>query len=220
MTVARNAKAKRRPTQDGAAISDEELARRAQDGCREAFAELVGRYEQRLLNFLVRRTGHLQDAEDLLQDTFARAYDRIGSYDSSWRFATWLYTIGTRLTASFYRKARSVSLPENLDLPSTGPDPHVSVSQREQKDNLWAIAAQTLSEKQYLAVWLRYVEGMAVKDISRVMDKTQSHVKVILFRARSALAKRLATGEAGSVRLRRETLAASRAVSTGPTEVS
>ena len=72
-----------------ARLSDEELACRTQAGSSACFGELVRRHEQRLLRFLMQRTRHLHDAEDLLQDTFARAYQRIGSYNPAWRLSTW-----------------------------------------------------------------------------------------------------------------------------------
>ena len=72
---------------------DEELARRAQLGCTDSFEELVRRFQVPLLRFLGRRTSAV-DAEDLLQDTFVRAYQNLQRYRSAWRFRTWLF-LGT-----------------------------------------------------------------------------------------------------------------------------
>ena len=78
-------------------LSSEELACRAQAGSLPSFAKLVERYQGRLYNFLLRRVGHADDAEDLAQDTFVRAWERIDRYRTTWRFSTWLFTIGSRL---------------------------------------------------------------------------------------------------------------------------
>lgn len=185
---------------DLARLGDAELVRGAQAGSNACFAQLVCRYEARLLRFLLQRTRRLHDAEDLLQDTFVRAYERIASYDPRWRLTTWLYTIAARLACSHHRKRRAALLPEPARTEDDAPDPADIAADNEQRDNLWSLAAQTLSDNQYRALWLRYAEGMSVKEISRVMKKTQTHVKVLLFRGRSGLGRRLTAAAAAAGR--------------------
>jgi len=169
-------------------LSAEELARRAQEGCRASFAYLVDRYAMSLLRFLHRRTGNLQDAEDLVQDTFVRAYANIDRYQSSYKFSTWLFTIARRLATSRLRSRRR---PRPLiEAETCSPEPDVLVSQQETRQNLWA-AAETLSVGQYEALWLRYGRDMPIKEIARVMGRSQVGVRVLLCRARTALAARL-----------------------------
>jgi len=170
-------------------LSSEELACRTQAGSSACFGELVKRYEGPLLSFLIQRTGQVQDGEDLLQESFARAYQRIRLYDPRWKFSTWLFTIASRLAYSHRRKRRSASLDDARLLPAEGSNPLTIVSLEEEKDNLWALAAELLSKNQHSVLWLRYGEGMSVKEISQVMCKTQTHVKVLLFRGRSSLAR-------------------------------
>jgi RNA polymerase sigma-70 factor (ECF subfamily) len=198
-------------------LSDEELACQTQAGSSACFAELVGRYEQRLLRFLIQRTHHVQDAEDLLQDTFARAYQRIDSYDPTWKVSTWLFTIASRLACSFHRKASAKPLLEPGQQASGCPDPSAIAARNEERENLWALAAQVLSVNQYTALWLRYAEEMSVKEISRVMKKTQSHVKVLLFRGRGGLGRRLQRSEARG-RTVRSTASAPAACAAGAAE--
>ena len=83
--------------------TDEELAARAAEGSRTAFEELVSRYSPRLFHFLRSRSGAGEDVEDLVQETFLKAYRNIGRYDPSRRFSTWLYTIAFRLAISRHR---------------------------------------------------------------------------------------------------------------------
>ena len=173
------------------ALSDEELACRTQAGSSAPFEELVSRHEDRLLRFLFRRTGHVQDAEDLLQETFARAFRKIKSYNPTWKVSTWLFTIASRLAFSHLRKPKGQSLRDARQSAVDGQAPATTVSGREQADNLWALASEALSENQYTALWLRYAEGMSVKEISRVMKKTKVNVKVLLFRGRSRLGRNL-----------------------------
>src|SRR5580704_14119723 len=79
----------------GTAPSNEELATKAQVGCGASFEELLRRFQVPLLSFL-RHVGPAADAEDVLQETFMRAYSRLHFYRSQWKFATWLFTIARR----------------------------------------------------------------------------------------------------------------------------
>ena len=170
------------------ALSPEELAGRSQQGCQESFAELVERYGARLLQFLHYKTNNEHDAEDLVQDTFVKAYVNIHRYRNSWKFSTWLFTIAARLAASRYRsiaRGRAVGQTQSGDF-----EPADVVVQQETRQNLW-VMARALSKNQYQALWLRYAEDMSIKEISHILRKSQVNVKVLLYRARVNLAERL-----------------------------
>jgi len=173
--------------------SPEELAVRAQAGSMPAFAELVDRFEGRLFNFLFRRVGSGADAEDLTQEAFLRAWQRIGTYRPQWRFSTWLFTIASRLAVSRSRRrsaARSDRTRE--DLAAAPVNVQAGIERTETRSRIWALVGESLGPEQQSAVWLRYVEDMAVKDIATVLGRTQVSVRVMLFRARAVLADRLA----------------------------
>lgn len=170
------------------AMSTEELARRSQQGCRASFAELVERYGMRLFEFLRYKTNNIQDAEDLVQEAFVRAYENIHRYNDSWKFSTWLFTIAARLASSHFRKSRSFQTVEDIQSPASGPGQ--MVVDRETKQGLWELA-RGLSMNQYQALWLKYGQDMSIKEIARVLRKSQVNVKVLLYRARINLAKRL-----------------------------
>src|SRR6478672_168395 len=97
------------------ALSPEDLAERAAAGSVPSFGELVTRFEVRVFNFLLRKMGSRADAEDLTQESFVRAWERITSYDRQWRFSTWLFTIASRLAVSHYRRQRPVVTSAELD---------------------------------------------------------------------------------------------------------
>ncbi len=151
----------------------------------------MDRFSPRLYAFLVRRVGSREDAEDLTQETFVRAWRRLETYKPHLRFSTWLFTIAVRLAAAHYRRRRPGG---TLD-PGAGDDratvPHDDVSQREHRTRLWRVAEESLSPDQFSAVWLRYVEDAAVEDIARILGKSRVGVRVTLFRAREKLAKKL-----------------------------
>ena len=170
------------------ALSAEELARRSQQGCRRSFAELVERYGISLFRFLRYKTNNIQDAEDLVQESFVRAYENIHRYNDSWKFSTWLFTIAARLASSHFRKSRSFQTVEDIVSPTSGPGQ--MVVQKETQQGLWALA-RGLSMNQYQALWLKYGQDMSIKEIARVLRKSQVNVKVLLYRARINLAKKL-----------------------------
>jgi len=169
-------------------LTAEELAIKAQGGSKAHFAELVNRYGPRLYHFLRHKVSRDEDAEDLVQDTLVKAYQNLHRYNPSHPFSAWLFTIGKREAISYYRsQQRRRERPEPMP-PGAVPNPLEMIVRREEKDNLWKRARQ-LPEKQYDALWLRYAEDMSVKEISQVLGLTQIHIKVLLYRGRSQLAK-------------------------------
>ncbi len=172
-------------------LTPEELACRAQSGSTACYGELVVRFEQRLFNFLLRRVRNADEAQDLTQEAFVRAWERLASYDSRWNFSTWLYTIAIRLAVSRSRRAgliRSGVAPELLDPVCPADAAPSDMADRALGARIWAMADEVLTEDQRTAVWLRYAEDMSIEQIARVMGKTQVGVRVILFRARQSLA--------------------------------
>lgn len=166
----------------------EQLAIRAKQGCRRSFNELVERFHARLVRFLRVETAHPQSAEDLAQETFLRAWQNIGRYRSRWRFSTWLYTIGYRLACN--HRADLPKESANMFGPGKVQPPDVLAANRETSRMLWDIAAE-LPKNQYRAIWLKYAEDMSIKEIAKVMGKSQVNVKIMLYRARTGLVKRI-----------------------------
>jgi RNA polymerase sigma-70 factor (ECF subfamily) len=164
--------------------SAEELIVQARDGSSACFDELVERYSGRLYHFLLRKTASAEDAEDLVQETFIKAYQNLHRYKPVYQFSTWLFTIGVRLYISHYRKARKNRAGRlEPDVKDETPSPVEVVMKREERDKLWR-QARALPSDQYDALWLRYVEELPIKEIALVMQKTGVHVKVLLYRAR------------------------------------
>src|SRR5438128_603829 len=74
-------------------------------GCRDSFGELARRYQTRLLRYLQRYIRSTADAEDLLQEPFVRAFQRLNQYDPARSFGTWLFTLAHRLAVSHHRRS-------------------------------------------------------------------------------------------------------------------
>jgi RNA polymerase sigma-70 factor, ECF subfamily len=180
-------------TAEQAAPSAEALALRAQNGQREAFEQLVERYEARIFHYLCSLVGNRHDAEDLTQETFVKAYLGLRHYDSDFGFTTWLFTIAKRAAATFYRRARpDLNRDERSDVDLD--DPALLLDRKDQSRSLWNIA-RTLKPNQFEALWLRYGEGLSVAEVAQIMQMTGIHVKVLLHRARRQLAKTLEPGD-------------------------
>lgn len=172
------------------AEADEELARQAQAGSLSSFEELVYRYEARLYGFVANSCRNQSDAQEVTQETFVSAYLNIRQFDVARSFATWLFTIARRKCIDRHRANRpAVEEPTGELLEQD--DPSTLLARREAGEDLWRLARCTLPELQFQALWLKYAEDMSIRDIARVLRKTQTHVKVILFRARTALGRAL-----------------------------
>lgn len=173
-------------------VSDEQLVEATLQGNASAFDELVERYQERLLRFLLTRSSCRADAEDAIQDTFISAHRYLASFNPRWRFSTWIYRIALRNLASQKR-------PEWHE-PDDGlvgnEDPLQDCIDHSELENVWRAARRLLSEDAYAAMWLRYVEDMPVKDIAQALDKSSSWTKVTLLRGRRRLATELAAGSA------------------------
>jgi RNA polymerase sigma-70 factor (ECF subfamily) len=168
--------------------SDEELAYQVAAGSRSSFEELVSRYSSRLFYFLRHRFKTDQDTEDLVQETFLKAFRNIDRFSPERKFSTWLYTIAIRQAISRFRseKKRSTS----LDPSPSPPDPQDIVIQKQESQNIWNMASK-LGERQYEALWLHYGEDMPIKEMAKILDKKPITVRVLLHRARLNLAKRI-----------------------------
>lgn len=147
---------------------------------RRAFAHLVEKYQVRLRRFLLHLTGgDSYLADDLAQDTFVRAYERIRSYKGLSSFSTWLFRIACNL---FYDYSRRMEKFDSIDTEevaalSVRPSPVA-----EQIDVARALA--TLRPEERMALSLFYLEDMPIAKIASVMERPEGSVKTLLFRGK------------------------------------
>lgn len=165
----------------------------------DAFEVIVARFEGRLFNFIARRlgSGHRQtDAEDLTQESFLRAWRSVGEYRPHFRFSTWLFTIAARLVVDHQRHrlvrlSAADALAEAATERAREPDRSEREDDRFAGARLWHIALQILTDEQHAALWLRYAEDLSPGEVARVLNKNEVAVRVMLFRARQALASHM-----------------------------
>lgn len=149
------------------------------------FTELVAQYQDRLCNFLHRYTGNRHDAEDLTQDTFVKAFRHLHRYDHRYSFAAWLFTIARRTAYNHHRDRRPT---EELvfDVPSQGMAPDAIAERAEKVDSVWDDVRQLKSPYQEVLL-LKYVDELSIAEIARILGRTQTGIKILLFRARGQL---------------------------------
>jgi len=179
--------------------SDEQCAQCAcERGCRACFEELVRRFQSPLLHFLIRQIGSRHDAEDLLQETFLQAHRKLASYNSDWRFGTWLFTIAYRLAISKKRRRRwfvvsADAKGDDMDWngKSSALDPLKLAQDKDGCRKLWDDVANILDASTFTAIWLSYVEAMSAPEIGVILGKSPNGVRILLHRARGRLMERL-----------------------------
>lgn len=171
-------------------LSDEHLVRLTMQGSEDCFAQIVLRYSGNLLRFVAAGVSSMQDAEDIVQETFLNVYKNLHQFDLRCSFKSWLFAIANNCKISYLRKQRPRPQVADFVVDSVA-TPDDIVAQHQEIDSIWHQAAR-LSEAQYTALWLRYKEQMDVQQIAQVMKKTRVHVRVLLHRARTQLAEALA----------------------------
>ena len=169
-------------------LTDEQLVEESLQGSDMAFAELVTRYQDRLLRFLMTRTSSRADAEDAVQDTFISAYRYLYSYNPRWRFSTWIYRIAIRNLA----RPTGGEMQDYDRADDDAPDPLEACIIASDRENVWLTARRLLNKDAYTAMWLRYAEDMSIREIAKALDRTQSWTKVTLLRGRRSLSAALA----------------------------
>lgn len=174
-----------------------EWIERALRGDQGAFGQLMQRYAGAIYNLSYRMLGNPQDAEDAAQEIFLRAYTRLGSFDRTRRFSTWLLSVGSNYCIDVLRRRRFawLSLDDaEYELPSSQPGPERSALRREQQAQVQD-ALQQLPDGYRLVTVLRYWHDLSYQEIEQVTGLPESTIKTRLFRARNMLAKALGPEE-------------------------
>ena len=180
--------AERTPDSNSGHPDESVIVQAASRGSRPAFEQLVHLHHQRVLNFVYQMTRQRQDAEDLTQQTFVKAFQHIDRVDPTRPIINWLLTIARRTTLNHFRSTRKWEFVP-ADLACSDPSPARQLEQQERSDNLWTRARRVLSHREFEVLWLRVAEEMSVEETARVVGLTQIHVKVLVHRARQQLLK-------------------------------
>ncbi|MEK6676333.1 MAG: sigma-70 family RNA polymerase sigma factor [Planctomycetota bacterium] len=193
--------------------NDQELVERVRSGQAEAFTELVVRYQDRLFNTCWRICGNLEDAQDVTQEAFMKAYQNIASFRGDSAFYTWLYRVAVNLALSQRRskKRRPVVSLDGVSTEGTQVEPLArKMLIASQKDTATAAAdaelagrvlaaLHSLKEDDRAIVVLRDMEGLDYEQIGRILELPAGTVKSRLHRARMELRKLVQAGANSSI---------------------
>jgi RNA polymerase sigma-70 factor (ECF subfamily) len=183
---------------------DIRLMLRVRDDDSTAFADLVERFQHRLVGVMHHIVGNADEAEDLAQEVFLRVYRIRKKYTPKAKFSTWLFTIANNLALNTLRdrKRRPVLPLEVFDSGPLGPRPTENAAasrdvppahnlQQQELAGVIRLALDELNERQRVAIVLNKFEDMNYADIADVMGLTTKAVKSLLSRARAKLRETL-----------------------------
>ncbi len=173
--------------------SDAAQVAQALAGDQDAFRALVERHSGSLFRLAYRMTGNEHDAEEVVQETFLRAYRRLNRFELRASFGTWIYRIGVNCSLDLMRKVRAErrqkvtdDSAEELDImermPSEDPAPDRLLLSTELRGQV-AAALDTLSATERAAFVLRHFEGRSIEEIGKTLGLRASATKNSVFRA-------------------------------------
>lgn len=179
--------------------SDEELAMDAQIGDLDAYDEIVRRYQDRIWSFLYKFCPHQSELEDLVQDTFIKAYNNLHRWQPTGTFKSWLMRLAVNTGYDFSRKRRNEPLTiaqrSQQEGESNPLEVHLEEEANEQQEHPAAELVERilleLKPDDRMVVTLQYYEKMTLQEISEKMDWSLANTKVKSHRARKKLEKAL-----------------------------
>jgi RNA polymerase sigma-70 factor, ECF subfamily len=186
-------------------VTDAAVVAQVLAGDKDAFRLLVERHSRNIFRVVYRMTGNQQDAEEVLQETFLRAYKSLGRFESRSNFGTWLYRIAVNRALDLLSSRKTqmqtkdgyqiTDSPEpeegrqvQLPAPAPGPD-RLLISSEIKKKVAQALGLLTPAER--VAFTMRHMEGQSIEEISQVLNVKTSAAKNCVFRAVQKLRQQL-----------------------------
>ncbi len=166
---------------------DKKLVAAAQKNSAD-FEVLYHKYAEKVFNYFWYRIGHdTPTAENLMQETFIRAFEKLPTFENKdYSYQTYLLTIAHNILVDYFRKKRPVPLEEIEKVPS---EVHNIMTHKLEGKLLWEMIQTALSDNEKSALLMFYRKEMSIKDIAKVMDKSENAVKLLLSRARKKLSE-------------------------------
>ena len=173
------------------------VIRRVLDGDGNAFEDLVAAYEKNVYNLALRSTVYAQDAEDMAQEAFVKAYTSLPGFRGDSKFSVWLYRIVSNVCLDFLRRqnrrpASSLSQEDEdgeeaqMDIPDESQSPE-QLLERSLTQEAVQRGLQSLSAEQRQILLLREIQGLSYEEIAETLDLEAGTVKSRIFRARKKL---------------------------------
>lgn len=180
-------------------LTDEELVALSARGDRDSFDELVHRWERPIYALAYRTIGREEDARDVCQETFLRAFRALPAFRGDAKFSSWLYRITLNLCRDWVRRQRRtpvVQMPEDVDLHelAAAKEPSESIEDLVARRDLTSHverAMAALSEDQRTAIVLKEYHGMTFQEIANLLGCPLSTVKTRLYQGMTTLRREL-----------------------------
>lgn len=180
------------------AQKDYELVQRAIAGCQRSYKTLNERYQHSIFHTMLKMVRNREDAHDLTQEAFGKAFNKLPTYAPHFAFSTWLFKIAINNCIDHIRKKRIKTLSiddpiepnsdygfaNNIKAPSLNPEEQII---RGQRINLMRESITELSPKYRLMIELRYFEELSYDEIAQLLEIPLGTVKAQLFRAKEIL---------------------------------
>jgi RNA polymerase sigma-70 factor, ECF subfamily len=184
-------------------IDDEELVARSRGGDLDSFNQLVLRWERPIYALAYRVIGREEDARDVAQETFLRAFRALGGFKGQAKFSSWLYRITLNLCRDWIRRERRSNIapvPEGIDLVELAGEatPSETIEElvaRKQLGEAVARAMALLPEEQRTAIILKEYHGLTFQEIADLLDCPLSTVKTRLYQGLTVLRRHMQQAE-------------------------
>jgi len=168
---------------------DSELVRQCLDGNVARFGDLVNKYAKPIYNLALRMVGDVENAADIAQTTFLKAYENLGKFDLNLKFFSWLYRIAINESLNLLQKQKQTEqLNDELISPVAAPDVALHESERSE---IIQQSIMKLTPEQRSVIVLRHFMDLSYTQMSATLGITETKVKSRLFSARQHLRKML-----------------------------
>ncbi len=175
-------------------LSDPELVQEVRNGKRQAFTELMRRYQERVYWVARRMVGDHADADDITQETFIKAYTALGDFRGESTFFTWIYRIAVNLSLNAIRKHQVMNYLRQSDIVArvlpAKERPDTEYELKELEVSLQRAIAE-LPEKQKTVFVLRYFDGLSYEEISAILKTSVGGLKANYFHAVRKIQERM-----------------------------
>ncbi len=173
---------------------DEDIIVRCQRGEKTAFRGVVLAYQRMVFSLTLKLLCDEEEAKDMVQETFIRVWQRMGEYDTQKNFATWIYTIATRLCLDRLKRMKHVVPMPDDELVfrryASDTDTHRALENREWV-SIVRMLAEGLGEKQRMVFTLCHLEGLSSPEVEEITGLDAKQVKSNLYVARQTIRERL-----------------------------
>lgn len=166
-------------------ISDGDLVKQVLSGKRKAFETLVERYQKTVFNVAFRSTKDYDDSQDITQAVFIKAFENLSTFNSTYRFFSWLYRIAVNESLNYVNQRKQLKpLDEEIVSENTGPDEKY---REEELTNEIQSALMEIDVTYRIVIILKHFQFCSYEEISYILDIPEKTVKSRLYSARQML---------------------------------